>query len=246
MDKKLVDMALRTARVSRDRISPLGRMWRIARAWTGLGTLHRRAAALVDQPAKLIALTFGYCDAFMHPSQVEEELAHLLDDVRKLKPATVLEIGTHRGGTLYLWTCLAQPDATIVSVDLPGGRFGGGYSRLRTPVYRHFARESQTLHLIRANSHDPSTLEEVRRLFEGRQIDMLFIDGDHTCEGVKMDWEMYSPLVRAGGLVVFHDVAGNYGEIQVKKFWDTVKPGYEHREYMAHPNGQYGIGVVFK
>jgi predicted O-methyltransferase YrrM len=74
----------------------------------------------------------------------------------------------------------------------------------------------------------------------------LFIDGDHTFEGVKKDWEMYSPLVRPGGLIVFHDVAGNYGETQVKAFWDTIKTSYSHREYMAHPEGLYGIGVLQK
>jgi predicted O-methyltransferase YrrM len=71
---------------------------------------------------------------------------------------------------------------------------------------------------MRANSHESSTLDQVKRLFKGQQIDMLFIDGDHTYEGVKMDWEMYSQLVRPGGLVVFHDVAGNYEDTQVKRF----------------------------
>ena len=56
---------------------------------------------------------------------------------------------------------------------------------------------------------------------------------------------MYSPLVRPGGLVVFHDVAGNYDTTQVKRFWDDVKHGYQYREYLAHPRGQYGIGVLF-
>jgi hypothetical protein len=42
-----------------------------------------------------------------------------------------LEIGTARGGTLFFLTRLASPHATIVSVDLPGGPFGGGYPRRR-------------------------------------------------------------------------------------------------------------------
>jgi predicted O-methyltransferase YrrM len=87
---------------------------------------------------------------------------------------------------------------------------------------------------------------ETKRLLSGRQIDLLFIDGDHTYEGVKKDWEMYSPLVRSGGLIVFHDVAGNYGETQVKAFWDTIKTSYAHKEYMTHPEELYGIGVLQK
>ena len=227
-------------------MSPLNRVRRYVQAYTDLGKLNRTTASLLDRPSEMIAQTFTYSDAFLQPIQVEEELARLLEDVRRLNPRTVIEIGTSMGGTLYLWTRLAKPDAVIVSVDLPGGQFGGGYSPLRTPIYRRFARERQTLHLMRADSHQHSTLEQVRVLFGGQSVDLLFIDGDHTYEGVKQDWEMYSPLVRPGGLVVFHDVAGNYDTTQVKRFWDEIKPGYKYREYMVHPRGQYGIGVLFK
>jgi predicted O-methyltransferase YrrM len=217
-----------------------------AKAYTGMESLDHRTASLVDKPQELVKECFSYAGAFLRPVQVPEEMVSLLDDVRTLSPKTVLEIGTFRGGTLYLWTRLAQPDATIVSVDLPGGKFGGGYSRLRTPIYRRFPRERQALHLLRANSHDAKTLETVKGLFGPSSIDFLFIDGDHTYEGVKRDWEMYSPLVRKGGLVAFHDVAGNYGETQVKRCWDEMKSDFTYREYMAHPDGQYGIGVLFK
>jgi predicted O-methyltransferase YrrM len=38
-----------------------------------------------------------------------------------------------------------------------------------------------------------------------RPIDMLFIDGDHTYEGVKNDWSLFVPHVTEFGIVVFHD-----------------------------------------
>jgi hypothetical protein len=57
---------------------------------------------------------------------------------------------------------------------------------------------------------------------------------------------MYSPLVRPGGMVVFHDIAGNYDDTQVKKLWDSLKPNFEHREYAVDPKGLYGIGVLVK
>jgi predicted O-methyltransferase YrrM len=202
--------------------------------------------SLADKPAELIHHVFQFKGAFLQPIQVEEELVKLVEDVRELRHATILEIGTSMGGTLYLWTRLAQSDALIISADLPGGKFGGGYSPLRTPIYRRFARDRQKLHLMRANSHEASTLAEIRRLLNGRDIDFLFIDGDHTYEGVKQDWEMYSPLVRPGGLIAFHDVAGNYDDTQVKRHWDEIKAGYVHREYMVHPRGFYGLGVLVK
>ena len=136
--------------------------------------------------------------------------------------------------------------AILISIDLPGGKFGGGYSPFRIPIYKRFARDRQQLHLLRADSHAAPTLAETKRLLADRPIDFLFIDGDHTYNGVKQDWEMYSPLVRPGGLVVFHDIAGDYAQAHVKSFWDTLKPNYSHHEYISNPSGQYGIGVLRK
>ena len=50
------------------------------------------------------------------------------------------------------------------------------------------------------------TLEAARGALEGRQVDVLFIDGDHAYDGVKRDYEMYGSLVRDGGVIAFHDI----------------------------------------
>jgi hypothetical protein len=39
----------------------------------------------------------------------------------------------------------------------------------------------------------------------GKQVDLVFIDGDHSWEGVSGDWNAWSPLVRMGGHVALHD-----------------------------------------
>jgi hypothetical protein len=40
----------------------------------------------------------------------------------------------------------------------------------------------------------------------GAPLDFLFIDGDHSLEGVTDDYLRYSPFVRAGGWIGFHDI----------------------------------------
>ena len=44
------------------------------------------------------------------------------------------------------------------------------------------------------------------------QIDFLFIDGDHSYEGVKIDFELYSNLLTDNGIIIIHDTDGNYEE----------------------------------
>lgn len=55
----------------------------------------------------------------------------------------------------------------------------------------------------------------------GGEIDLLFIDGDHSFRGVKNDYEKFSPKIKNGGVIVFHDY-NEKGAEWVTKFVDTV------------------------
>jgi hypothetical protein len=55
-------------------------------------------------------------------NQKVDELTRLIRLLKRRRLETVVEIGTARGGTLAAWCALAQPDAVLVSIDLPGGR----------------------------------------------------------------------------------------------------------------------------
>jgi predicted O-methyltransferase YrrM len=184
----------------------------------------------------------------IRPKQNEDEVRRLFNMVCKLRPKRVLEIGTARGGTLYLWAQAAAPDATIVSVDLPGGPFGGAYPECRTLFYESFAQEHQQVHLMRADSHHAGTLKFVRQLFNDQPIDFLFIDGDHTYEGVKADFQLYSPIVKPGGLIALHDILPRPDDptIQVDRFWQEIKERCAGKELVGDPASgrQIGIGVI--
>jgi predicted O-methyltransferase YrrM len=52
--------------------------------------------------------------------------------------------------------------------------------------------------------------DEAIRQLEGVQVRFLFIDGDHSKEGVEKDIRMFFPLVRPGGIVVFDDFAPHF------------------------------------
>lgn len=180
--------------------------------------------------------------------QIKDEIIQLLKILKSAQPKIIIEIGTAGGETLFLFTRIAHPNATIVSIDLPRGPFGGGYAKWKYPIYSSFVRQKQQLKLIRANSHDPETFTILKNFLNDNLIDFLFIDGDHTYEGVKMDFEMYSILVKKGGIIAFHDIVEHSkdGSCQVNRFWDEIKDNYRSLEIIQDKNQKWaGIGLIY-
>ena len=195
-----------------------------------------------------LAFSFQYLTFSIKTFQVKYEITKLLKILKDLNPKIVLEIGTAGGGTFFLFTKMANPEATIISVDLPGGYFGGGYAKWKIPLYQSFAKRRQKIHLVRANSHNPNTFELVKNILDGRMVDFLFIDGDHTYEGVKRDFNIYSSLVKEGGIVAFHDIVKHPHESSctVDKFWNEIKIDNESIEIIEDTNRNWGgIGVIY-
>ena len=197
---------------------------------------------------ELVDFSFSIGNGIIRPIQIKEEILELLKILQKRKPLFILEIGTLNGGTLFLFTRVVREDALIISIDLPGGPFGSGYSPDRIPLYKSFALEQQQLYLIRGNSHEQSTLMKVKEILNDNQLDFLFIDGDHTYEGVKKDFEMYSPLVREGGLIALHDIVyhPHAPRCRVSDFWYEIRRKYKTKEIISSPDQTWaGIGLVF-
>jgi predicted O-methyltransferase YrrM len=178
------------------------------------------------------------------------ELLGLVNALRQQPLRRVCEIGTFRGGTLFIWCQLAAPDAHLISVDLPGGQFGGGYSEKSLPFFQSFRQPGQRLDCIRGSSHDANIREEFRRALGGAELDFLFIDGDHSYAGVKQDFEFYSQFVRKGGLIGFHDIyhREQQPDIEVHKLWAELKPKFRHEEFIetGTERRKIGIGLLHK
>jgi predicted O-methyltransferase YrrM len=166
------------------------------------------------------------------------ELAGLVRLVRELRPAVVLEIGSFRGGTFRLWSQLAAEDALVVGVDIDTG-----YGAAPTAVLESVARPGQHVVALRLDSQQEATRDEVERILDGRPVDFLFIDADHTYAGVRRDFELYAPLVRPGGLVAFHDVITHTGleGIEVDRLWRQIRGEYESWEFLQ-PEHDIGFG----
>jgi cephalosporin hydroxylase len=178
--------------------------------------------------------------------QVESEIVELAKIVQSRQPRVIVEIGTYKGGTFYIWCRVSSQAKMCVSIDLPGGDYGGGYSKRRLKLYHEFLhdRNDVKLQFIRNNSHNPDTLKQLQTALAGRLINFLYIDGDHTYAGVKRDYEMYRLLVAPGGIIAFHDIVTKTKNCGVYQFWHEIKADFTHQEVIAEKSNK-GIGIIY-
>jgi predicted O-methyltransferase YrrM len=192
------------------------------------------------------------------PSQVSAEIVAWLEMVADLKPRCVMEIGTSTGGVLFLLARAAAPDAMLIGLDLPRATDAvghGGVAPWKERYFRGFAGSRQSIELVLGDSHAATTRSHVERLLGGRELDVLFIDGDHSYEGVRQDFHDYAPLVRPGGLIGFHDIVADVrtrtgadtkndaGEVH--RFWAELKRDHDVIELVENADQDgFGIGAI--
>lgn len=169
-------------------------------------------------------------------AQVPWELDQLLCLLDQETPTRTLEIGVWHGGTLRQWL---WPHTVTVAID---------DQMLDARKWCEWAvAKRATLHLLHGKSQDEQTIAQA---YAHSPYDFVFIDGSHTYPDVRADWENYSPMVRAGGLVAFHDILPRAG-YGVSTLWREIKEGRRTVEIvgtepspdMDDPHA--GIGVVF-
>jgi predicted O-methyltransferase YrrM len=197
--------------------------------------------------ADLIDLVFTRFGGILRPFQNKNELQRFIERAASIKAKIIVEIGTARGGSLFLLSCAADPRALLVSIDLPAGFYGGGYPVWKSMLFRRFIGKDQSLRLIRGNSHKAATFDPVATALRGRKTDLLFIDGDHSYDGVKKDFIQYRTLVLPGGLIVFHDILESRKDksITVAPLWQEIAHRYQTEEIVeSYAQGEFGIGVL--
>ena len=180
----------------------------------------------------------------IRPFQITSEIGKLFTVVKDLNPQVICEIGTDLGGTFYLWSKARPLGGLFISIDLPR-LYRKSLNRF---LYSFFAR-TQKVFFLRENSHSLECLLKVQKILGDKKIDFLFIDGDHSYEGVKQDFLFYAKYVRKGGIIAFHDIMkdnlpGNVCDVD--KFWARIKTVFQHREIVADRKQiGAGIGIIY-
>lgn len=159
--------------------------------------------------------------------------------IQKKQPKTLVELGTHTGAS-YFSFCDAviqeKLPTRVFAVDTwQGDEHAGFYGdevfgrvQLRNEIYQPFSTLLR-MEFDAAVSH-----------FEDASIELLHIDGLHTYEAVKHDFETWRPKLSEGAIVLFHDTQVTDTGFGVKKFWEEVSSQYPNIELLH----SFGLGIL--
>lgn len=143
-----------------------------------------------------------WCEWHGQDDDAEWEKREVIHEAKRCGPIdVVLEIGSHAGASLRIWYEAFSP-SLLIGVEhedsartRAGGYLGDGLD----------AAEALGAHIIYGSSQDAETWVAVKGLLSGREVDFLYIDGDHRYDAVKRDFGLYAQLVRSSGLIVLDD-----------------------------------------
>lgn len=178
----------------------------------------------------------------------------------------ILEIGTKFGGTFHIWNSLNGLGKNI-SIDMSDGGLHGGISEEdmdKRDLW--FCERFPNCHFVRGDSHDSQTSAKLCEILfnknwndidvwtdDYKKLDFLFIDGDHSYEGVKKDFLNFEPLCKPKSIIAFHDIIisehHHSRNVFVGEFWNEVKNDsrFDSVEIIADINQTWaGIGILKK
>ena len=165
--------------------------------------------------------------------------------IEVVRPKVMVELGVH-AGTSYFSFCQAVKrincETVCYGVDTWQGDEHAGYygdevfERVENYNSKEYPRFST---LIR------STFDEAKDYFIDKSIDLLHIDGLHTYEAVKHDFEVWLPKLSTAGLVIFHDINVREKNFGVFKLWEELKQQYRNFQFdFGHGLGILSVGNV--
>lgn len=161
--------------------------------------------------------------------------------VKILKPRSFVELGVHRGNS-YCAMCQAVETLRLDSVGYAVDTWQGDL---------HMAFEDGLLAELRSE-HDPRygafstlmpmTFDAARGMFSENSIDLLHIDGTHTYDAVRHDFENWLPALSSRGVVLFHDTNVRKDDFGVWRLWEELSARFPAFHF-PHSNGLGVLGV---
>jgi predicted O-methyltransferase YrrM len=120
-----------------------------------------------------------------------DEAAHLFRLVRSKPAAQIVEIGRFHGGSTFLFAVASDNDSMVTSIDI------APQNDELLQIALKKSGLAPKVHLLVSDSHDGEAKADF--------YDLIFVDGDHSYEGVLKDYEHWKKAVKPGGSLVFHN-----------------------------------------
>ena len=186
--------------------------------------------SMLSRPRKL-TFPFGWCGHIPFVSWLVEEM----------KPGTIVELGTHSGNS-YFAICQAvlenNTGSKCYAVDTwQGDEHAGSYSE---DVFRDVSAWNQQYFSAFSNLMR-MTFDQANEYFSAGSVNLLHIDGLHTYEAVKHDFESWKSKLADDAVVLFHDTNVRERGFGVWQLWDELQQQYPSFEFLH----SYGLGVLF-
>lgn len=168
--------------------------------------------------------------------QIILEWEWFLEQVKDASPIVILEIGMASGASSL---CLSHFTNHLISIDSSVPRNQHVFDDIKANCKFNF---------VSGNSGDIDTLKKVVKFLDGQKVDVLFIDGDHSYNGAKYDFNKYKKLVRPGGIIGLHDIVSSkyhrQNDCRVFKLWNNIKKQYPLHWSEKTVTHWGGIGVI--
>ena len=190
---------------------------------------NERLHALFDNNEKMID------GRICHSSII---LLHILTNYIDI--VNYMEIGVHNGGSMTMLLSGNNKNINIYGIDLFEDMYDETkhLNKEKFNTYQYFKRDNLSMtktrnnldnvktyynnnsivNLLQGNSYFDETETKFKDELGNNKLDLLFIDGDHTLDGVKNDFERYSKYVKKGGYIVFDD----YHHTIIKEYCDKL------------------------